>query len=137
MGILVGKYDGAMEPPCAGVSVGDAVGMRVPCIVHKGVTMMALFLSAFVTLFVIIDPIGVSPIFASLTADASKAQARSMAIRATVISALILLGFAFMGEAFHKMFPIADRPDYEPDLANSVAAIAERTVAIYQQVLNR
>ena len=34
---------------------------------------------------------------------------------------------AFMGEAFHKMFPIADRPDYEPDLANSVAAIAERS----------
>jgi multiple antibiotic resistance protein len=62
--------------------------------------MTELFVSAFVTLFVIIDPIGVSPIFASLTADASKAQARSMAIRATVISALILLGFAFMGEAF-------------------------------------
>ena len=42
MGILVGKYDGAMEPPCAGVSVGDAVGMRVPCIVHKVVAMLAL-----------------------------------------------------------------------------------------------
>ena len=34
---------------------------------------------------------------------------------------------AFMGESFHKMFPIGDRPDYEPDAANSVAAIAERT----------
>ena len=34
---------------------------------------------------------------------------------------------AFMGETFHKMFPIGDRPDYEPDLANSVAAIAERS----------
>ena len=41
---------------------------------------------------------------------------------------------AFMGEAFHKMFPIADRPDYEPDLANSVAAIAERTGRTPQDV---
>jgi N-acyl-D-aspartate/D-glutamate deacylase len=41
---------------------------------------------------------------------------------------------AFMGEAFHKMFPIADRPDYEPDLANSVAAIAERSGRTPQEV---
>jgi N-acyl-D-aspartate/D-glutamate deacylase len=34
---------------------------------------------------------------------------------------------AFMGESFHKMFPVGDRPDYEPDQKNSVAAIAERT----------
>ena len=34
---------------------------------------------------------------------------------------------AFMAEAFHKMFPIGDRPDYEPDAAQSIKAIAERT----------
>lgn len=34
--------NGMMEPPCAGVSEGDAVGMRVPCIVRKGVAMLAL-----------------------------------------------------------------------------------------------
>ena len=28
--------------------------------------------------------------------------------------------------SFHKMFPMADAPDYEPDAADSVAAIAER-----------
>ena len=39
-----------------------------------------------------------------------------------------------MGETFHKMFPIADRPDYEPDLANSVAAIAERSGRTPQEV---
>ena len=32
-----------------------------------------------------------------------------------------------MGESFHKMFPIGDRPDYEPDAENSIAAIAQRT----------
>ena len=34
---------------------------------------------------------------------------------------------AFMGESFHKMFPIGERPDYEPDSRNSILAIAERT----------
>jgi len=34
---------------------------------------------------------------------------------------------AFMAEAFHKMFPIGERPDYEPDAKDSIAAIAERT----------
>jgi N-acyl-D-aspartate/D-glutamate deacylase len=34
---------------------------------------------------------------------------------------------AFMAEAFHKMFPIGERPDYEPDAANSIAAIAQRS----------
>ena len=34
---------------------------------------------------------------------------------------------AFMAESFHKMFPIGERPDYEPDAKNSIAAIAERS----------
>ena len=34
---------------------------------------------------------------------------------------------AFMAESFHKMFPVGDRPDYEPDADNSIAAIAERS----------
>ena len=34
---------------------------------------------------------------------------------------------AFMAESFHKMFPIGERPDYEPDAEGSVAAIARRT----------
>src|SRR6185437_3295773 len=34
---------------------------------------------------------------------------------------------AFMAESFHKMFPIGDRPDFEPAAENSIAAIAQRT----------
>jgi N-acyl-D-aspartate/D-glutamate deacylase len=41
---------------------------------------------------------------------------------------------AFMGEAFHKMFPIAERPNYEPDAKDSVAAVAERTGRTPQEV---
>lgn len=57
-----------------------------------------LFLSAFVTLFVVIDPPGCAPIYAGLTKGASPAQARSMALRATMIASIILLIFALFGQ---------------------------------------
>ena len=59
---------------------------------------MALFLSAFVTLFVVIDPPGCAPIFASLTNGASNEQRRAMAWRSTAIAAVLLLLFALVGE---------------------------------------
>ncbi|WP_069311090.1 MarC family protein [Porphyrobacter sp. LM 6] len=60
--------------------------------------MTELFLSAFVTLFVVIDPPGCAPIYAGLTKGASAAQARSMALRATMIASVILLIFALFGQ---------------------------------------
>ncbi|WP_128891179.1 MarC family protein [Erythrobacter sp. HKB08] len=60
--------------------------------------MVELFISAFITLFVVIDPPGCAPIYAGLTKGASNAQARNMAIRASVIALTILLFFAFAGE---------------------------------------
>jgi len=61
--------------------------------------MLELFVSAFITLFVVIDPPGCAPIYAGLTSRASTAQARAMAIRATMIASVILLVFALFGEA--------------------------------------
>jgi multiple antibiotic resistance protein len=60
--------------------------------------MIELFVSAFITFFVIIDPPGCAPIYASLTTDAAPKQRRNMAIRAVFIAALILIGFAAFGE---------------------------------------
>ena len=60
--------------------------------------MLELFLSAFITLFVVIDPPGCAPIYAGLTKGATQAQARSMAIRACLIAAVILVIFALFGE---------------------------------------
>jgi multiple antibiotic resistance protein len=57
-----------------------------------------LFVSAFITLFVVIDPPGCAPIYAGLTKGASAAQARNMALRATFIAAIILLIFALFGQ---------------------------------------
>ena len=61
--------------------------------------MIDLFITAFVTLFVVIDPPGCAPIYASLTTGATDQQRRVMAIRATIIAGLILLFFAVLGEA--------------------------------------
>jgi multiple antibiotic resistance protein len=60
--------------------------------------MWELFLSAFVTLFVVIDPPGCAPIYAGLVKGASNRQAVGMAVRATFIATLILLVFALFGE---------------------------------------
>lgn len=61
--------------------------------------MIDLFMSAFVTLFVVIDPPGCAPIYASLTGGASASQRKAMAYRAVLIAGAILIFFAMFGEA--------------------------------------
>ncbi|WP_420606719.1 MarC family protein [Novosphingopyxis sp.] len=60
--------------------------------------MIELFVSAFITFFVVIDPPGCAPIYASLTGGAAPAQRRAMAVRAIIVSLAILLVFAVFGE---------------------------------------
>ncbi len=62
--------------------------------------MIELFISAFVTLFVVIDPPGCAPIFASLTSGTPTAHRRAMAWRSTMVAGAILLAFALVGKAF-------------------------------------
>jgi multiple antibiotic resistance protein len=57
-----------------------------------------LFVSAFVTLFVIIDPPGCAPIYASLTRESPPAQRRAMAVRSVLIAGGILVFFGLLGE---------------------------------------
>jgi multiple antibiotic resistance protein len=61
--------------------------------------LIDLFISAFVTLFVVIDPPGCAPIYASLSTGANPQQKRSMAYRAVAIAGAILVFFALLGEA--------------------------------------
>ena len=60
--------------------------------------MEQLFISAFITLFVVIDPPGCAPIYAGLTKGATPAERRIMAIRACIIALAILLVFAMFGQ---------------------------------------
>ncbi|HHB81537.1 MAG TPA: MarC family protein [Aliiroseovarius sp.] len=55
--------------------------------------------TAFFTLFVVIDPIGLTPMFIALTKGMTAHERRAVGIRAVVISAGILTLFALFGEA--------------------------------------
>ncbi|WP_299356244.1 MarC family protein [uncultured Shimia sp.] len=59
----------------------------------------AALITAFVTLFVIIDPIGLTPMFVALTQGVDAASRRSIALRSCLIAFAILALFAFFGEA--------------------------------------
>lgn len=65
---------------------------------------LALFLSAFTTLFVIIDPPGCAPIFATLTHGTSRKHQREMAFKSVAVASIILIGFAYAGKfLFEKL----------------------------------
>ncbi len=57
------------------------------------------FVAAFVTLFIVIDPILVTPIFASLTKDDAPRERLRVAFFAAVYSAGLLLTFGLVGNA--------------------------------------
>ena len=57
-----------------------------------------LFFTAFVTIFLVVDPIGMLPMFIALTSDNTPAERRGIALRATGVALFILVLFAFAGE---------------------------------------
>ncbi|MCW2813474.1 MAG: MarC family protein [Nocardioides sp.] len=57
-----------------------------------------LLVEVFVTLFVIMDPVGTVPIFLSLTSGRSPAAARRAAWQAVAVSFLVITVFAFFGQ---------------------------------------
>ena len=62
--------------------------------------MLEVFTPAFVTFFVVVDPIGIAPVFAALTDDVSLRRRRLMALKGTFIAALVLAFFALAGKPF-------------------------------------
>lgn len=59
----------------------------------------AFLITAFVTMFVVIDPIGLAPLFVALTQGVPERQRRAIALRACAIGMIILIVFALFGEA--------------------------------------
>ncbi len=59
---------------------------------------LELATAAFVTLFVIIDPIGLTPLFVALTTGKSQSQRRGIALRAILTGIGILTAFGIFGE---------------------------------------
>ena len=58
---------------------------------------LSSFFTAFVTLFIIIDPILVAPLFAALTHQSTTKERRNVAIQASLISLGVLVFFALLG----------------------------------------
>lgn len=66
-----------------------------------------VLIPAFVTLFVIIDPIGLAPLFLALTRDMEAAHRRVAALRAVLVAGVILTLFALAGQAVLDLFGIS------------------------------
>ncbi|MEP3630164.1 MAG: MarC family protein [Hyphomicrobiales bacterium] len=64
-------------------------------------------INSFTTLFVIMDPIGLAPIFLALTMGMSNADRRAIAWRASLVSAVILILFALVGGTFLETLGIS------------------------------
>lgn len=56
-------------------------------------------LNSFVTLVVVVDPIGLAPLFVALTRSMPERRRRVQAVRGVALGAVILFVFAFVGDA--------------------------------------
>jgi len=55
-------------------------------------------ISALLTLFVVVDPVGLVPTFLAVTEDLPRLAHRSVAVRASIIAGAILIGSALIGD---------------------------------------
>lgn len=62
-------------------------------------TELPALIAAFTTLFIIIDPPGLAPLFVALTQGMTPANRRAIALRACIIAGCLMLAFLFIGEA--------------------------------------
>lgn len=68
---------------------------------------LELAIAVFVTLVVVVDPIGLAPLFVALTGDMKPVERRRVAVRACVVSFIILAVFGLIGEDFLNVVGIS------------------------------
>lgn len=69
--------------------------------------MLEQLIKFFVVFFVVVEPVSLVPLFASLTEGASTAYKRRMACKAVLVAGLIIILFALSGAAFLKVMGIS------------------------------
>lgn len=68
--------------------------------------MTELIVDSFIIFFVVVDPIGLAPMFAALTPGASPALRRRLARRGVLIAGVILFAFVIVGDALLRALGI-------------------------------
>lgn len=71
---------------------------------HELITIALLYFTSF---FTIINPLGVMPVFMTMTADISNKQRKRTAIKAILTAFITLMIFAFGGQLLFKFFGIS------------------------------
>lgn len=71
---------------------------------HELITIALLYFTSF---FAIINPLGVMPVFMTMTADISEKQRKRTATKAVFTAFIILMLFAFAGQLLFKFFGIS------------------------------
>ena len=66
-----------------------------------------VFVRDFITVWVVVDPIGTVPVFIAVTASLSVADRRRVAVRAAITSAAILLAFILVGQILLEALDIS------------------------------
>jgi len=69
--------------------------------------VLEAFATSFATMFVMIDPIGLAPMFAALTAGMNRRQRMAVAGRGVAVAGLILVIFALAGDGFLKVIGVS------------------------------
>lgn len=65
-----------------------------------------MFIDSFIIFFVVVDPVGLAPIFAAITHGGSARYKRTMALRGTAIAAGVLFAFAIVGDGLLRALGI-------------------------------
>ena len=68
--------------------------------------MFELFVDSLIIMFVVVDPVGLAPIFAALTHGETAAERRRTAIRGTLIAGAILVTFVLVGDSLLNVLGI-------------------------------
>jgi multiple antibiotic resistance protein len=91
-----------LPPPCLPaplVALRPAVHTVKWRLLTDGALVFDLFVNSLIVLLVVVDPVGLAPMFAALTYGETPATQRRVAIRGTLIAGAILVTFALAGDA--------------------------------------
>ena len=61
-------------------------------------------LLSFTSMFTMINPLGIIPVYGSLTADLDDKESKAVAIRAVIVAMIILFVFAVTGKFIFDLF---------------------------------